>query len=95
MAPKKKEEGFFQYKGKPLVRKGNILYYGDMNEDYVCMLTIQNEKKHKDLSLAQEILVQLISTDPQTPVQDMVAKNSQRTGLYNALDIANIWLERT
>lgn len=90
-----KKTEFFQYKGKPLVRKGNTIYYGDMNEDFVCMLTILSETKISDLSLSEKVQVQLIHTDPKTPVQDMVAKNCQRIGLYNALDIAGIWLDRS
>lgn len=92
---KDKKTEFFQYKGKPLVRKGNTIYYGDMNEDFVCMLTILSETKFSDLSLGEKVQVQLINTDPKTPVQDMVAKNCQRIGLYNALDIASIWLNRS
>ena len=36
MAAKKKSE-FLTYKGKPLVRKGNTLYYGNMSDKFVVM----------------------------------------------------------
>ena len=32
------QQDFLTYKGKPLVRKGNEIYYGDMSEKYVIML---------------------------------------------------------
>ena len=32
MAEKKND--FLTYKGKPLVRNGNTIYYGDMNDDF-------------------------------------------------------------
>ena len=38
MAEKKND--FLTYKGKPLVRNGNTIYYGDMNDDFVIMMRI-------------------------------------------------------
>ena len=34
------ETSFLTYKGKPLVRKGNTIYYGDMNDPFVLMFSI-------------------------------------------------------
>ena len=48
------------YKGKPLVRKDNELYYGSMTDPYVLYLQILTTKH----------------------------------GLYNALDIGGIWLQK-
>lgn len=89
-----KKQNFLMYKGKPLVRKGNSIYYGYMSESYVAMLTVQSTKKHGDLTLADKVLVQIIATDPTVPPQEMVIKKSVKNGLYSAIDIANIWLER-
>ncbi len=91
MASKK----FFTYKNKPLVRKGNVIYYGHMYEDVVAMLTIQTTKEQNGLKVADSVQVQLISTDPTTPPQEMVLKHSVRTGLFDALDMAGIWIDRT
>lgn len=89
-----KKQNFLMYKGKPLVRKGNSIYYGYMSESYVAMLTIQSTKTEGDLTLADKVLVQIIATDPTVPPQEMVAKKSVKNGLYSAIDIASIWLER-
>lgn len=88
------ETKFFTYKNRPLVRKGNQIYYGDMSNEVVVLLSVQTEKEFKDLSLAENIQIQLISTDPKTPPQDLVIKNATRKGMFEALDLANIWLER-
>ena len=32
---KKSNDEFFIYKGKPLLRKGNVLYFGSMSEEVV------------------------------------------------------------
>lgn len=89
-----KQTNFFTYKGQPLVRKDNQIYYGEMSKKAVALLTIQTQKNLEDISLADEIQIQLISTDPQTPPQEMVIKHATRKGMYEALDLAGIWLER-
>lgn len=39
------EPKFPMYKGKPLVRCGNVLYYGSMKDKYVCRLEIKSTKR--------------------------------------------------
>ena len=38
---------FMMYKGYPLVRKGNDIYFGFMNEPYVVWLQAENPKEEK------------------------------------------------
>lgn len=92
MAAKKDE--FLTYKGKPLVRQGNVLYYGNMFDPYVIMLTIKSTKKDGDMEMAEKVSIQLISTDPNISPAQAIVKTSEKTGLYNAMDIGSIWLER-
>lgn len=89
-----KKPKFLMYKGRPLVRSGNELYYGNMNDDYVVMLQILSTKKVGDMTVAEKVQVQLMSTDPDLRMKDRIAKKSEKIGLYNALDIGSIWLER-
>lgn len=91
MADKKQ---FLMYKGKPLVRSGNTLYYGDMADKCVIMLQILSTKTVKDLTVADKVQVQLLSTDPELRMKDRILKKSEKSGLYNAMDIGAIWLER-
>ena len=86
---------FFSYKGKPLVRKGDTIYYGSMKDKYVVMLNIKTHTKTKDgLDLADDTTVQLMHTDPTISPLEMVVKKADKKGLYPALDIASIWLTR-
>lgn len=85
---------YLQYKGRPLVRQGNMLYYGSMADSCVVMIQILTTKKTGDLTVADKVQVQLISTDPDAPLQERILKKSEKVGLFNALDIGRVWLER-
>ena len=95
MAEKKvKKNEFLMYKGKPLVRCGNIIYYGNMSDKYVIMMQILDTVKKNDMDVANKVLIQLMYTDPDLRAKDRIVKKSEKDGLYNAIDIASIWLER-
>ncbi len=93
MAEKETKE-FLTYKGRPLVRNGNTLYYGHMSDDFVIMLTIGGTKKVGDLDVADKVTVSLINTDPDVRPKDKIVKKSEKSGLWSAMDIGSIWLER-
>ena len=82
------------YKGHPLMRKDNLVYYGSMAEKYIIMLQILDTKKDKDLDVATKVAVQLQLTDPDLKSRDRVVKKSEKDSLYAALDVASVWLER-
>lgn len=88
------DKEFLTYKGRPLVRKGNEIYYGDMSEKYVILLQIMTTKKEGDLEIADKVLVQLLNTDSDLRPRERIVKKSEKFGLYNAMDIGTIWLER-
>ena len=45
------------YKGRPLSRKDNLVYYGDMSEKYIIMLQILDTEPLQDLKLAKRVSV--------------------------------------
>ncbi len=85
---------FLTYKGKPLVRNGNTIYYGYPNEKYVIMMQILTTKPVDDVEVASKVSVQLLNTDPNVSIREKIVKSSEKKGLYAALDIAEIWLNR-
>ena len=87
-------EKILTYKGKPLVRKDNMMYYGNMFDKFVVMIQVVSSKKEGDLEIAEKVRVQLINTDPNVSPQERVVKNSEKKGLYEAMDIGSVWLER-
>lgn len=82
------------YKGHPLRRKDNIIYYGSMAEKYIILMQILEKKKMKDLDMATRVSVQLQLTDPDIKTRDRVVKKSEKDNLYRALDVASVWLDR-
>ena len=86
---------FFKYKGYPLVRKGSNIYYGNMSDDYVCMITVMGTKKVKELEVANRVKVVLMQTAEDIPVNQAIVKNSDRNSLYEALEMAYTWLDKT
>ena len=87
-------EQFLTYKGRPLVRGGNTIYYGNMADDYVCVLQVLTEKEENGEQVPDKIQIQLLKTDPEIPIMERFVKNGERRGLANAMEIATIWLER-
>lgn len=88
------KDKLLHYKGKPLVRSGNTLYYGDMKEPYVIMIQIVGTKKVGDLEIANKVSVQLMLTDPTVSLKSRIVKKVEKDGIYTALDIGYIWLDR-
>lgn len=82
------------YKGRPLRRKDNLIYYGSMADKYIIMLQIMATQKVDDLDVASKVSVQLQLTDPDLKSRDRVVKKSEKDSLYSAMDISAIWLER-
>ena len=82
------------YKGHPLRRKDNLIYYGSMADKYIMALQILAKQKDGDLDLASKISVQLQLTDPDLKSRDRVVKKSEKSNLYDAIDVGAIWLER-
>ena len=89
----KKAEGLI-YKGHPLRRVDNLIYYGTMAEKYIIMMQILNTKKEQDLEVATKVSIQLQLMEPDLKSRDRVVKKSEKDSLYAAMDIATVWLDR-
>ena len=88
------EKTLLMYKGRPLMRKDNLIYYGSMADTHIVMLQIMETKKVGDEDVASKVSIQLQLTDPAAKSRDRVVKKSEKDGLYTALDLGSIWLER-
>ena len=88
------EEKILTYKGHPLMRKDNLIYYGSMADSHIVMLQVLETKKQADMEIATRVSVQLQLTDPAAKSRDRIVKKSEKPGLYDALDVGCVWLER-
>lgn len=88
------EKAVLMYKGRPLMRKDNLIYYGSMADSHIVMLQILETKKMGETDIATRVSVQLQLTDPAAKSRDRVVKKSEKAGLYTALDFGCVWLER-
>ncbi|MGN0557071.1 MAG: hypothetical protein ACI4IV_04400 [Acutalibacteraceae bacterium] len=85
---------FLNYKGLPLVRCGDVLYYGNTADKYVIRLTVLAAEKTADIRSATKVLVELIRSESVTDKKKAAVKSSEKAGLYEAMDIGSVWLKR-
>ena len=88
------EKSILTYKGKPLMRKDNVVYYGSMADSHIVMLQILETKKVNGEDVASKVSVELQLTDPNARARDRIVKKSEKDGFYTALDVGCVWLER-
>ena len=72
------EKDFLSYKGKPLVRNGNTIYYGHPADKYVALLQVQTTRQQGDLELSDKITVQILSTDTELRLKDRIWKKTEK-----------------
>ena len=88
------EKSILTYKGHPLMRKDNLIYYGSMADTHIVMLQVLETKTVNGMEVATCVSVQLQLTDPSVKSRDRVLKKGEKAGLYTALDFGCVWLER-
>ena len=80
---------FLEYKGRPLVRQEDDIFYGDMSEKYyIYMMIIQNKKVLKgEKEIPGTIMVQLLDSKTKKPEKQKITN-----GLAEAFEFAEAWL---
>ena len=82
------------YKGRPLMRKDNLIYYGSMADSHIVQLQILETKNVNGTDIATKVSLQLQLTDPNVKGRSRIVKKGEKAGLYTALDFGSVWLER-
>ena len=82
------------YKGKPLVRQGQFLFYGFPDDKYILFMNILESRKVGELDVATRVLVQIQDTDEDVAFSDKILKQCEKKNFYDAFEIGTIWLER-
>lgn len=80
---------YLTFHGKPLVREGQQIIYGSMDDKYILFLGILTTKEANGKQVPDEIMIQIQSTDS----DHKVVKFAKKNGLYEAFEFGRIWLE--
>lgn len=91
MAAAKKKK-VLTYNGKPIIRCGNRIYYGNLEDKLILVLDIQETKKVNDLDVTTKVLVQVMDNTGELG-KGQVFRKATRDNLYKALDIGEWWLK--
>ena len=67
------------YKGHPLRRKDNLIYYGSMADKYIVMIQVMSTTKDGGLEIADKVHLQLQLTDPDLKSRLLVLVIETRT----------------
>ena len=79
---------YLEYLGRPLVREGDTICYGDMTEK--CILILEIFSYNKETGTPENILIQVIdSKDP-----NKIIKQTNKKGLHDAFTWGLVQLER-
>lgn len=89
-----KQKKVLLYQGKPLIRKDNTIYYGSMADKYIVMLQVLETEDRNGLPLSTRVGIYLQYTDPDIRPKDRIVRKSEKKGMYAAMDIASVWLQR-
>ena len=90
MATAKKKK-FLTYKGKPLIRCGNRLFYGNLEDKYILVLDIVESEEKNGIRISKKVKIQLMDNTSEFGKGDVYRK-AERSNLYKALDIGEWWL---
>ena len=82
------------YKGHPLRRKDNMIYFGSMSDQYIILLQVLDTETYMDMQIANRVSVQLQLTDTEASPRERVVRKAEKDSLYSAMDVASVWLER-
>ena len=80
---------YTSYCGRPLVKNGNIICYGNPAKKAILVLTVLTTKDFHGKEIPDMIFVQVQDTKT-----GEVLKQSEKYGLFEALDIGKVWLEK-
>lgn len=92
MAAAKKKK-VLTYKGKPVYRKGNKLFYGNLEDPLILMLEVLETKKVQNVSVATKVKFSIQDNNVDEIGTGTNYRSGEREDLYKAFDIGAWWLQ--
>lgn len=88
---KSSESEFLTYNGKPLLRCGNDIYYGNPEDKYVVIFRLEDNETLGDLTVSKRVVIELKTNEGS---RSQLIRQAERDGIYKALDLGVFWLEQ-
>ncbi len=79
------------YNGKPLLRCGNEIYYGNPEDKYIVVFRLEDREPLEDIEVAKRVIIELKTNEGK---RSQLVRQAERDGLYKAFDIGMFWLEQ-
>lgn len=79
------------YNGKPLLRCGNEIIYGNPEDKYVVVFRLEDRETLEDIEIAKRVIIELKTNEGG---RSQLIRQAERDGLYKAFDIGMFWLEQ-
>ena len=91
MAAAKKKK-ILTYKGKPLIRCGSRVYYGNLEDKYILALDIVESEDVNGAEHSTKVKIQLMDNTGEFG-KGQIFRRAERDDLYKAIDIGEWWLK--
>ena len=86
----KKKDNYLYYKEKPLIRGGDMIYYGNLTDKYISVIQILDSKEEKGLHISTRLSIKLNQNKGDLKFKPI--KKAERDSIYTAIDLAEYWL---
>lgn len=81
------------YKGKPLLRSGNRVYYGNLEDKYILVLDIVESENNNGVDVSKKVKLSVMDNSGEIG-NGQVFRKGERNNLYEALDLGEWWLKQ-
>ncbi len=81
------------FKGKPVYRKGNKIYYGNLEDKLILEIEILETKKVGDIDVSTKVKFSIQDNTVEEVGTGINYRTGERDDLYKAFDIGSWWLQ--
>lgn len=81
------------YNGKAVMRCGNRIFYGNLEDRFIVVLDILETNEVNNLSVASKVVVQLMDNTGELGKGEVFRKVT-RGDLYKALEVSDKWINK-
>ena len=90
--PAQKKKKLLKYNGKPLIRVGNRLYYGELEDKLILVLDIEETAKINGVNAPSKVKILLMDNTGEFG-NGQIFRKGEREDIRKALDIGEWWLQ--